>query len=268
MDKELLHQLETPCVVLDTRMAEENIKKMQAACDACGVKLRPHIKTHKMPLFAKMQLAAGADGVTCAKVGEAEVMADGGVDDIFIAYPMVGDFRVRRVIALAKRLRRLILGVDSLEIAKPLSAAAVEAGVTLEVRLEVDTGAKRTGVERDKAAALAVAIHNLPNLNLTGLYTFKSLVYHDAPTLDKCEAAAEEGELMQQIVESIRAAGVPITDISAGSTPHGHRGCQDRKSHRGSPRHLHFQRLYADERGRGHAGRNRRARLCHCRQHP
>ena len=75
MDKELLHQLETPCVVLDTRMAEENIKKMQAACDACGVKLRPHIKTHKMPLFAKMQLAAGADGVTCAKVGEAEVMA-------------------------------------------------------------------------------------------------------------------------------------------------------------------------------------------------
>ena len=55
MDKELLHQLETPCVVLDTRMAEENIKKMQAACDACGVKLRPHIKTHKMPLFAKMQ---------------------------------------------------------------------------------------------------------------------------------------------------------------------------------------------------------------------
>ena len=83
MDKELLHQLETPCVVLDTRMAEENIKKMQAACDACGVKLRPHIKTHKMPLFAKMQLAAGADGVTCAKVGEAEVMADGGVDDIF-----------------------------------------------------------------------------------------------------------------------------------------------------------------------------------------
>ncbi len=221
MDKELLHQLETPCVVLDTRMAEENIKKMQAACDACGVKLRPHIKTHKMPLFAKMQLAAGADGVTCAKVGEAEVMADGGVDDIFIAYPMVGDFRVRRVIALAKRLRRLILGVDSLEIAKPLSAAAVEAGVTLEVRLEVDTGAKRTGVERDKAAALAVAIHNLPNLNLTGIYTFKSLVYHDAPTLDKCEAAAEEGELMQQIAESIRAAGVPITDISAGSTPTG-----------------------------------------------
>lgn len=122
MDKELLHQLETPCVVLDTRMAEENIKKMQAACDACGVKLRPHIKTHKMPLFAKMQLAAGADGVTCAKVGEAEVMADGGVEDIFIAYPMVGDFRVRRVIALAKRLRRLILGVDSMEIAQPLSA--------------------------------------------------------------------------------------------------------------------------------------------------
>lgn len=107
MDKELLHQLETPCVVLDTRMAEENIKKMQAACDVCGVKLRPHIKTHKMPLFAKMQLAAGADGVTCAKVGEAEVMADGGVDDIFIAYPMVGDFRVRRVIALAKRCAAL-----------------------------------------------------------------------------------------------------------------------------------------------------------------
>ena len=91
--------------------------RMQAEADAAGCRLRPHIKTHKMPLFTRMQLAHGAAGITCAKVSEAEVMADGGAEDIFIAYPMVGNFRIKRAIALAGRLKRLILAVDSMECA-------------------------------------------------------------------------------------------------------------------------------------------------------
>ena len=128
---------------------------------------------------------------------EAEVMADGGAEDIFIAYPMVGDFRIKRAIALAGRLKRLILAVDSMECAMPLNEAAKAAGITLEVRLEVDTGAKRTGVRRTKAAELAKEVHQLSNLNLTGIYTFKSLVYHDEPTEDKVIAGAEEGDMME-----------------------------------------------------------------------
>ncbi len=221
MQKELFKQLETPCIVIDMAIAEKNAARMQAAADACHCRLRPHIKTHKMPLFARMQLAYGANGITCAKVSEAEVMADGGADDIFIAYPMVGDFRIKRAMELTKRVKRLILAVDSMEGAVLLNEAAMAAGLILEVRLEVDTGAKRTGVLRTQAAWLAKQIYGLSNLNLTGIYTFKSLVYHDEATTDKHLAGREEGDMMEQISNEVREAGVPIEDVSAGSTPTG-----------------------------------------------
>lgn len=210
---------ETPCLVVDESLARENIARVQQGVTAAGCQLRPHIKTHKMPYFARLQLEAGAAGITCAKVSEAEVMADGGAEDIFLAYPMVGDFRIRRALALSRRVRRLILAVDSLAGAKALSDAAVAAGLPLEVRLEVDTGAQRTGVLRDHAVDLAKAVAALPNLRLTGIYTFKSLVLHGAPTQDNDAAGKEEAQLMYDAAQAIRAAGVEIQDISVGSTP-------------------------------------------------
>ena len=87
MQKDLINQLETPCIVIDMAKTEKNVAKMQEAADAYKCSLRPHIKTHKMPLFTRMQLAHGAAGITCAKVTEAEVMADGGAWDIFILIP-------------------------------------------------------------------------------------------------------------------------------------------------------------------------------------
>lgn len=221
MEQNLLAQLETPCVVIDVAQARRNIQKMQAVADQAGCTLRPHIKTHKMPLFARMQLEAGCGGITCAKVSEAEVMAEGGCDDIFIAYPLVGAFRIRRALALRPKLKRLILAVDSMASAQPLSDAASAAGVTLEVRLEIDTGLHRTGVPRDRFLALAKEIAALPSLNLTGIYTFRGLVCHDAPTLDNQAAAQEEGELMAEMAHALRTAGIPIQDVSAGSTPTG-----------------------------------------------
>ena len=210
---------ETPCLVVDEPLARENIARVQQGVNAAGCQLRPHIKTHKMPYFARLQLEAGAAGITCAKVSEAEVMADGGAEDIFLAYPMVGDFRIRRALALSRRVRRLILAVDSLAGAKALSDAAMAAGLPLEVRLEVDTGAQRTGVLRDHAVDLAKAVAALPNLRLTGIYTFKSLVLHGAPTQDNDAAGKEEAQLMYDTAQAIRAAGVEIQDISVGSTP-------------------------------------------------
>lgn len=221
LSRQLLEQLETPCVVIDMEQARKNILAMQQAVSAAGCKLRPHIKTHKIPLFARMQVEAGSDGITCAKVSEAEVMADGGLRDIFIAYPMVGAFRIKRAIALARRIDRLILAVDSLESARQLNAAAEAEQICLEVRLEIDTGAGRTGVPMDAAPALAVQIAGMPGLKLTGIYTFKSLVYRGQPTDDNDLAAQEEGEMMARTAQAIRDAGVPITEVSAGSSPTG-----------------------------------------------
>lgn len=221
LTREQLEQLETPCMVIDVEQAERNIRAMQRRADACGCALRPHIKTHKMVRFAKMQMEQGACGITCAKVSEAEVMAQGGIGDIFIAYPMVGAFRIRRAVALARRIPRLILAVDSREGAKALSDAAVQAHTTLEVRMEVDTGARRTGVPRGQAVGLAGYISSLPGLRLTGIYTFKGLVWQGQPTDDNARAALEEGELMRDAAQAIREAGIPIRDVSAGSTPTG-----------------------------------------------
>jgi len=218
--KQLAH-IETPCMVIDVEKARQNILSMQKQADACGCALRPHVKTHKMPFFAQMQMGAGAMGITCAKISEAEVMAAGGLRDIFIAYPMVGDFRIRRALALLPKVDRLILAVDSMACATALNHAAAGAGVRLEVRLEVDTGLKRTGIPREQAAALAKAIRALPHLDLTGIYTYKSLLYRGAPTEDCGLAGQEEGRLMGDAAQAIRAQGVALRDISAGSTPTG-----------------------------------------------
>jgi D-serine deaminase-like pyridoxal phosphate-dependent protein len=221
VNSELLSKLQTPCIVIDLEKVKKNLKEMQLSADSYNCKLRPHIKTHKMVPFAKLQLEYGAAGITCAKVSEAEVMADSGIDDIFIAYPLIGAFRIKRAIKLAKKIQRLILAVDSLEGATALNEAARDAGICFEVRLEVDTGAKRTGVLREKAVSLATQIKQMSNLRLTGIYTFKSLIYQGAATTDPEIAGQEEGELMKQIAEDIEAAGINLTDISAGSTPTG-----------------------------------------------
>ena len=221
MDDRLLKSLETPCIVIGLDIARANIRKMQDDANACGCALRPHIKTHKMPIFAKWQIAAGATGITCAKVSEAEIMAENGIDDIFIAYPLAGDLRISRAIALSRRVKRLILGIDSYEGAAALSAAAALAGVRLEVRMEIDTGRRRTGVGVAEAADLAARVAALPYLNLTGIFTFKSLMSAGERVTDIAKASAEEAELMAEAAEMIRGAGIDIADISAGSTPTG-----------------------------------------------
>ncbi len=221
LTEEQLAQLETPCVVIDAALARKNCRDMQREADQYGCLLRPHVKTHKMPLFAHMQLEEGAAGITCCKVSEAEIMAQAGIQDIFIAYPLVGRARLARAMTLRRHIQRLILGVDSLETARLLQDASAAHSCVAEVRLEIDTGAGRTGVPREKAVELTRAIQKMPNLKLTGIYTFKGLVYQGQPTTDLEQAAQEEGELMAQVAEELRAAGAPVQEISAGSTPTG-----------------------------------------------
>jgi len=149
-----LEELDTPCLVVDLERMEANIRSWQEAIDAAGCRLRPHVKTHKAPEIAAMQLEAGASGITVAKVAEAEVFAAGGCEDIFIAYPLIGHRKWRRAAELAHRYR-VITGIDSEVGARGLSEAASELGVTVLARVEVDTGLRRCGAQAPQVGGCA-----------------------------------------------------------------------------------------------------------------
>lgn len=153
--------LETPCLVIDPDKLANNIHQMAETLRPYNVKLRPHTKTHKIPRIAKKQLNDGAVGITTAKVSEAEVMAQHGLSNIFIAYPIIGETKIERVQRL-NRMTDLTIGVDSLMGAEKLSAMAEADQRPLQVRLEVDTGLKRTGIPYDQAVELAQVIHQSP----------------------------------------------------------------------------------------------------------
>jgi D-serine deaminase-like pyridoxal phosphate-dependent protein len=209
---------DTPYVVIDSAKMERNILKMANLAKGSGVALRPHVKTHKVPAIARMQVEAGAVGITVAKVSEAEVMANAGIKDIFIAYPLVTEEKIQRAIALRQRTR-LIIGVDSLEGARRVSAVTGREEHILEVRLEVNTGLRRTGVPYEKAVELARDVDSLDNLELTGIYTYRGAVLDGSPTLDLKGAGLQEGELMISLADRIREQGIGVQDVSLGSTP-------------------------------------------------
>ena len=209
--------VETPHLSIDGAKMKKNIEKMAAIAERNGVALRPHVKTHKIPAIAQAQVEAGAAGITVAKVSEAEVMADARLEDVFIAYPLVTDSKIRRAVELAQKLKKIIVGVDSLEGARRLSTAAGDQ--VMEVRLEVDTGLRRTGVAYDEAVELAREIDAFDNLDLSGIYTYRGAVLGGSPTLDRKNAGLEEGDLMVSLADRMREREIDIRDVSLGSTP-------------------------------------------------
>lgn len=210
--------LETPCVVIDREIMMRNVRRMAEEARRNGVELRPHIKTHKIPEFAKEQIKAGAKGITVAKVSEAEVMAAQGIDDLFIAYPIVVPSKIDRVIALARQYA-VTVGVDSADGARLLSRQAEEADCRLKVRLELDTGLQRTGIPLHEATEMGRFIASLPGLELNGIFTFRGAMFQGEATLDLAAAGREEGELMVRAAERMRAAGIGVRHVSVGSTP-------------------------------------------------
>lgn len=209
--------IETPSIFIDVAKVKRNINEMSEMANTHNVHLRPHTKTHKIPKIADMQTESGASGVTVAKSTEAKVMAEHGIKDIFIAYPVIPEAAINRVMEVNK-MARLIVGVDSLEGARKLSEQARLHDQNIEIRLEVDTGLKRTGVQYENAIKLAMKIAGLGNLNLTGIYTFKGAMFKGEPTMDLQKAGFEEGELMVSLADKMRDNGLQIQDISVGST--------------------------------------------------
>ena len=213
-----IDELPTPAVLIELAVLEANIARQAGRAREAGVALRPHCKTHKSPQIGRMQLKAGAKGISLAKTSEAEVFAKEGFDDIFLAYPIVGLGKPERLLALSERIR-LSVGFDSFEGARALSAVFGRAARRLDVVLKIDCGYGRVGVPPEKAAELAGRVGQLPGLTLAGVFTHGGQAYAAQSPGQTEKAAREEGESVVEAARSMAAAGLPVPTISAGSTP-------------------------------------------------
>ncbi|WP_088347732.1 MULTISPECIES: D-TA family PLP-dependent enzyme [Rhodomicrobium] len=205
---EIARRYGTPSLVIDLDIVERNIARLQARCDAAGVANRPHIKTHKSPVLAAMQRDAGAKGIACQKLGEAEVMADAGHDDILITYNILGEEKTGRLGKLAGRVK-MTVAADSAVVVDGLARAGEIAGRPLDVIVECDTGRARAGVVTpQEAVALAERIASHPSLAFAGfmLYPPENGVAETQSFLDTAKAG-------------VRAAGLEPRVVSSGGTP-------------------------------------------------
>jgi D-serine deaminase-like pyridoxal phosphate-dependent protein len=201
---DVARQFGTPAVVIDLDVVERNIARVQALCDAAGIANRPHIKTHKSPVIAAMQRDAGARGITCQKLGEAEVMAESGHDDILIAYNILGEEKLGRLGRLRSRAK-VTVAADSPVVVAGLPQAAAIASRDLDVVVECDTGRKRAGVETvAEAVALARDIAARPGLSFAGfmLYPPENAMAETQAFLDAATAGVQEIGLEPRIVSS------------------------------------------------------------------
>jgi D-serine deaminase-like pyridoxal phosphate-dependent protein len=220
--EEIARTYGTPAVVVDLDKVEANIARLQAACDAAGIANRPHIKTHKSPELARLQREAGARGITCQKLGEAEVMADGGLDDILISYNILGEEKLGRLGALQRRVR-MIVAADNPVTISGLPKAAEIAGRNLEVVVECDTGRERAGVVTPgEAVDLAKMIAGLPGLTFAGflMYPPEDGWERTQRFLDTANAGLRDAGLEAGIVSTGGSPNIPNIGKLKGSTEH------------------------------------------------
>jgi D-serine deaminase-like pyridoxal phosphate-dependent protein len=200
----LIHELDTPAVVCDLDKMERNIRETAERCRQVGIPLRSHTKSHKIPEIARLQMASGVAGICCQKLGEAEVMVAGGITDIFLPYNIVGPIKVDRLLRLARRAA-ISVAVDSYETAQGISEGAARYGGSVRVLVEMDTGARRCGVQSPQAAAdLARRIVELPGIDLNGVMTYPS--------------RAEAKPFLDETKELFHGDGLPIHLVSGGGT--------------------------------------------------
>jgi D-serine deaminase-like pyridoxal phosphate-dependent protein len=214
-------EIPTPALVVDLDKLQRNIDEMAERARRAGKDLRPHIKTHKTPMISHMQMRAGAVGITCAKLGEAEVMAAAGIEDIFVAYPIVGQNKVERLLDLARWVPRMSTAVDTFEAARALNEAAVARGQCIDVIIEVEAGYRRTGIEPDERLIRLAReiVTSMPGLR------YKGLMYMAG---DTCKSVEPEKQLAGELAGArvatdaaalLRANGIETEVISGGSTP-------------------------------------------------
>jgi len=204
----LLSELETPAVTIRLDRLENNIARAQAQLDKVGMANRPHVKTHKIPAVAKLQMAAGAVGLTCQKLGEAEVFIDAGAaDDILITFNIVGEAKREHLMALSRRIGRLAVVLDNETVARGLSETARRHDSDVRFLIECDTGMGRNGVQTpEEAFGLAQLAMNLPRMRFEGLMTFPN-------------AFPRTAEFFERALALFRDAGIPVPVVSGGGSP-------------------------------------------------
>lgn len=210
--------LDTPALVVDLDILEGNIRQIAETCRRAGVGWRPHVKGQKTIEMVRRELAAGAVGITCAKLGEAEALLESGVDDILIANQIVGASKIERLVRIQRRAR-VMPSVDCLENVAAIGAAASLHAATVPVMLEIDTGMGRAGVAPGAAALdLARAVRGTPGVELAGVMTWEG---HTTRIGDPAAKRAGIGEAIAMLVDSadrIRCAGMEVPIVSCGGT--------------------------------------------------
>jgi D-serine deaminase-like pyridoxal phosphate-dependent protein len=210
--------LDTPRLVVDLARVEANIARLQGALDARGIALRPHAKTHKSIGIARMQLAAGARGLTVGTLGEAEVFLNAGIDDVFVAFPVWADGpKASRLRGLHQQSAPLRVGIDSIDGANRLAAAvAGTGGRPLQVLVELDPGLHRTGVASAEDAVTLARAARSAGLDVVGVFSHGGHSYRPGGAEP---AGADEIRSLSTSVEALTADGVDVKVVSAGSTP-------------------------------------------------
>jgi len=210
--KDYKYELDTPCLTIDIEILKNNLANMQAAARAADKNLRPHAKTHRCSLLAKKQIEAGAIGVCAAKVSEAEVLADAGVQGLLITGPVVTAQKIERLAAILKKDSTIMVVVDHPDNVRRLDEAMRGLHLSLDVLLDIDVGLRRTGVLPESAFALTGHISNSGNLRLKGIQAYAGFVQHIQSYPERKKASLEcmqrAAELFYNLKEKERAAKI------------------------------------------------------------
>lgn len=211
--------LNTPVLVIDRDALQRNIEAMAAFARTKGMVLRPHAKTHKSVDIAKLQLAAGAVGVCCAKLGEAEALAEGGVQNILITSPVVTPQAIERLIALNGKIGQLRVVADNPDNVDALASATKAAGKALDVLVDIDPGIRRTGVATPEAAvALAQRSAAAETLRFAGVQYYCGAQQHIESFADRSAAIADRTDYLRRVIEALSRAGYAPEVVTGGGT--------------------------------------------------
>ena len=211
-----LREVDTPALLIDADALDRNLERMAKFAAAVNRNYRPHAKTHKTPLIARRQIAAGACGICCAKLGEAEVMVEGGIDDILVTTPVTGATKVSRLMALAARARMAVV-VDNATNISELAEATMHKGVCLGVFVEVNVGQNCCGVEPGpEAARLGVMIAKARHLHLRGLQGYQGALQGTVDFAARSAAVEQALERLQVAAAHARQAGLRHRDADGG----------------------------------------------------
>ncbi len=217
-DAKLFPEVDTPALLLDEDLLRTNIKRMQAVADDAGIALRPHAKAHKSIAVARLQRDAGAVGICCAKLGEAEVMVRGGQDNILVTTPITGVLKIRRLVVLAGQANISVVADDAANLAE-IDLAARAAGVVVGIVIEVDVGQGRCGVPPGpRAAELMHDIQRRPGLRIAGVQGYQGRL-QCVPGYTAREVAVQAAMAVLQLsIDAIRKAGLALPVITGGGT--------------------------------------------------